>query len=135
MSDAAAQQEWHSKWVRHWLLAILRFAVTLEQADRAAALAVAEEMDRVGWRSEDQPTCKFFGRTSTELSSAIADDKEDPKTVAVLRLHLKRIDDHRLRRALEAAIELGDFSTRQETPRSLRNTSVATYGKVFIADC
>ena len=109
MSDAAAQQEWRNKWVRHWLLAILRFAVTLEQTDRAAALAVAEEMDRVGWRSEDQPTFKFFGRTSTELCSAIA-DREDPKTVAVLRLHLKRIDDHRLRRALEAAIELGDLS-------------------------
>jgi hypothetical protein len=114
MSDAAAQQEWRNKWVRHWLLAILRFAVTLEQADRAAALAVAEEMDRVGWRSEDQPTFKFFGRTSTELCSAIA-DKENPKTVAVLRLHLKRIDDHRLRRALEAAIELGDYSAVTRT--------------------
>ena len=109
MSDVVAQQEWRSKWVRHWLLAILRFAVTLEQADRAAALAVAEEMDRAGWRSDAQPSFNFFGKTSTELCSAIA-DKEDPKTVAVLRLHLKRIDDRRLRRALEAAIELGDFS-------------------------
>jgi hypothetical protein len=112
MSDAAAQQEWRNKWVRHWLLAILRFAVTLEQADRAAALAVAEELDRMGWRSEDQPTFEFFGKTSTELCNAIA-DIEDPKTAAILQLHLKRIDDRRLRRALEAAIELGDFTAAE----------------------
>jgi len=44
MSDLTARDEW----VRNWLLAILRFAVTLQQADRAGVLAMAKDMDRRG---------------------------------------------------------------------------------------
>ena len=89
---------WRANKVREWLLAILRFAVTLDQADRAAVLATATEMDR----SID---FSFFLRTSTELCDAIV-HKDDPKRAAALHRHLKRIDDQRLRRTFEAAVEL-----------------------------
>jgi hypothetical protein len=109
MSDTAAHKEWRSKKVRDWLLAILRFAVTLEKSDRATVLTLASEMDRPGSRVASTAFA-FFIRISTELCNAIA-DKDDPKRVATLRSHLKRIDDHRLRRALEAAIEFGQAAT------------------------
>ena len=103
LREAAAQGERRTKQVREWLLAILRFAVTLEQTDRATLVAMAKELDRSGSRG-DQTAFAFFVRTSTTFCNAVA-DKDDPKRVATLRHHLSRIDDHRLRRALEAAIE------------------------------
>lgn len=109
MSDLTAQDEWRTKRVKDWLLALLRFAVTLHDADRSAVIVIAEEIDKLGSRAEDRSAFKFFRSTSTELCSAIL-DKQNPKTSAVLRLHLNRIDDSRLRRAFEAAIEFGDAS-------------------------
>ena len=99
MRDLAAQ-EWPTGQVRNWLLAILRFAVTLEQADRVAVLALAGILDRSG--AGVGAGFSFFTRTSTEFCNAIA-EKDDSKRIAALRLHLARIDDCRLRRALEAA--------------------------------
>lgn len=119
MSDAIAQQASRTKMVRDWLLAILRFAVTLEQADRAAVMTVADEMDRLGRYAEDQPKFEFFGKTSFELCAAIS-DRTDPNTNSVLRVHLKRIEDLRLRRALEAAIEFGTFSAAAENSSKSR---------------
>lgn len=99
-----ANQAWRTMKVRDWLLAILRFAVTLEQTDRATVLAIAEELDRAGSLGA---SFSFFIRISTELCNAIA-DKDDPKRVATLRSHLDRINDQRLRRAFDAAIEFED---------------------------
>jgi hypothetical protein len=89
---------------RDWLLTILRFAVTLERNDRAAVLAMARELDRPGM-GEAEATFAFFTRTSFEFCNAIA-DKSDPNRIAVLRRNLARIDDHRLKNALEGAVEL-----------------------------
>ena len=104
MRDSSAQAECRTKKVRDWLLTILRYAVTLHDADRSAVLVTAEEIDRLGSCAEDRSAFKFFHRTSTELCSAIF-EKQNSKKSAVLRLHLKRIDDGRLRRAFEAAID------------------------------
>jgi hypothetical protein len=93
--------------IRDWLLALLRYAVTLHDADESAVLVIAEEIDKLGSCAEDRSAFKFFRKTSTELCRAIF-DKQNSKRSAVLRLHLKRIDDCRLRRAFEAAIECGD---------------------------
>ena len=43
--------EWHAKALRAWQLAILRFAVTLDSADRLAAMAIANEIDRLAPQS------------------------------------------------------------------------------------
>ena len=104
MRDSSAQAECRTKKVRDWLLAILRYAVTLHDADRSAVLVIADEIDRLGSCAEDRSAFTFFHRTSTELCSAIF-EKQNSKKSAVLRLHLKRIDDRRLRRAFEAAID------------------------------
>jgi len=104
MSDLTVQDEWRTKRVKDWLLALLRFAVTLHDADRSAVIVIADEIDRLGSYAEDRSAFKFFHRTSTELCSAIF-EKQNSKKSAVLRLHLKRIDDCRLRCAFEAAID------------------------------
>ena len=104
MRDSSAQAECRTKTVRDWLLAILRYAVTLHDADRSAVLVIAEEIDKLGSHAEEPPAFKFFRRTSIELCSAILDAQNSNKS-AVLHLHLKRIDDCRLRRAFEAAID------------------------------
>jgi hypothetical protein len=109
MSDAVVGDEWRTKMVRDWLLAILRFAVTLHDIDRSAVLATAEEIDRLGKSSEDQSAFKFFRNTSIEICSAIL-EKQNSRGSAVLRLHLNRIEDCRLRRAFAAAIKFGDSS-------------------------
>jgi hypothetical protein len=71
MRDAAAHEERRTKKVRDWLLAILRFAVTLEQADRATVVTMAKEMD--GFGSRDQTAFAFFVRTSSEFCNAEGD--------------------------------------------------------------
>lgn len=109
MSDVVARNEWRTKKVGDWLLAILRFAVTLRDDDRSAILVAAEEIDRPGKSSEDKSEFKFFRSTSIEICSAIS-EKQNLRGSAVLRLHLNRIEDCRLRRALAAAIEFGDSS-------------------------
>ena len=119
MSDVIAWEEWRTKKIKDWLLAILRFAVTLDDADRSAVLVIAEEIDKLGSRAEDQSPFKFFRSTSTELCSAIL-DKQNSKGSAVLLLHLNRIDDCRLKRAFEAAIEFGDASQTIESAAKIR---------------
>jgi hypothetical protein len=114
MSDLTARDEW----VRNWLLAILRFAVTLQQADRAGVLAMAKDMDRRGV-GVASTAFAFFARTSNELCDVIA-DRDDPKRVTTLRRHLGRIDDRRLRRALEAAIEFGGTHQMVRSANKLR---------------
>ena len=107
MHDSAAQAECSTKKIRDWLLALLRYAVTLHDADKSAVLLIAEEIDKLGSRAEYRSAFEFFRGTSTELCSAIL-DRQNSMRSAILRLHLKRIDDWRLRRAFEAAIEFGD---------------------------
>jgi hypothetical protein len=95
--------EWHAKTLRAWQLAILRFAVTLDNADRLAVLAIAREIDALGPKHDSKPDFGFFRRTSAELCSAILRPNE--LTSAVLRQYLARIDDDRLKRVFAAIIE------------------------------
>jgi len=90
--------------VDDWLLAILRFAITLERDDRAAVMIKAQDLD---WPRGGRPrkTFAFFTRTSLELCDAIA-DKTSPKRGVVIRRQLARIENPRLRSAFEAASEL-----------------------------
>jgi hypothetical protein len=109
MSGGVAPDEWRTKMVRDWLLAILRFAVTLRDEDRSAVLLAAEEIDRLGKSLGDPSEFKFFRNTSIEICSAIL-AKLNSRESAVLRLHLNRIEDCRLRCAFAAAIRFGDSS-------------------------
>jgi hypothetical protein len=90
--------------LRAWHLAILRFALTRENADRLGVLAIANQIDRRGRLGDMQPGFSFFRRTSAELCAAIPrrQDGDD----AVLNRYLAEIDDARLHRALAAALDV-----------------------------
>src|SRR5581483_955876 len=85
---------------RNWLLAVLRYAVTREEADRSAVLMLAEAMDRSGASQAQPSSFEFFRRSSIELCRAIA-DQTDPRRPDIIRGYLKQIDSQRLRRAIE----------------------------------
>jgi hypothetical protein len=93
--------EWHARTLRAWQLAILRFAVTLDDADRLAVTAIASEIDRLGPQHDSKPDFSFFRRTSAELCAAIL--RPNDLTPTVLRQYLARIDDDRLKHVFAAA--------------------------------
>jgi hypothetical protein len=101
----------HAETLRAWQLAILRYAMTLDHADRATVLAIASEIDGLGPGHESQPDFRFFRKTSVELCGAILRPNENNDVV--LRQFLARMDDSRLRRVFAEAIE-----ARQPKPRS-----------------
>ena len=103
MSSSVPGNEWYAKTLRAWQLAILRFAVTLDNADRLAVLAIASEIDRLGPRHDGKPDFSFFRRTSAELCAAIL--RPNDLTPTLLRQYLARIDDNRLRRVFAATID------------------------------
>ena len=47
MSSNVHAMEWYAGTLRAWHLAILRYAVTLDNADRLAVLRIAREIDRL----------------------------------------------------------------------------------------
>ena len=91
--------------VRNWLLALLRYAVTGEDADRLAVLTMGKSIDTLGSIRQPRSSFAFFRKTSVELCNALCDDSAAHKS-ETLNLHLARIDDPRLRRAFSAAVEL-----------------------------
>ena len=105
MSSSLPGNEWRARTLRAWQLAILRFAVTLDNADRLSVMAIASEIDRLGPERDGKPDFNFFRRTSAELCAAILQPGES--TPVVMRQYLARIDNDRLRRAFAAAMEAG----------------------------
>jgi hypothetical protein len=104
MSSCVPGNEWHARTLRASQLAILRFAVTLDDADRLAILAIAHQIDGLAPKSDGQLDFNFFRRTSAELCAAMLRPGE--LTATLLRQYLVRIDDDRLRRAFAAAVEV-----------------------------
>jgi hypothetical protein len=98
-----------------WLLATLRFAITLEQDDRVAVMTKAQELD---WPSggRQRKAFAFFTRTSVELCDAIA-DKTSPRRGVVICRQLARIENPRLRSAFEAASDLEAGIFRALSPK------------------
>lgn len=88
--------------VRAWHLAILRFAVTLDNADRLGVFAIAAEIDRLGGGCGEKPPFGFFRKTSTDLCASML--RRNQAADAILRQYLAAIDDIRLRRVLATAM-------------------------------
>jgi hypothetical protein len=108
--------ELHVRMLRAWHLAILRFAVTRDNADRLAVFAVAREIDGLGRRQETRHSFGFFRQASSNLSAAIL--KRDETADAALRQYLAQIDDVPLRRTLAAALEIEPANQAQEKRQS-----------------
>src|SRR6267378_852492 len=60
MSSSVPGDEWRARTLRAWQLAILRFAVTLDNADRLAIMAIAREIDRLGPERDGKPRILAF---------------------------------------------------------------------------
>src|SRR5262249_2470709 len=101
-------QDWRAGRIREWLLLLLRFAITCDPKDQAAAFAMADEIDALGleWRPSAP---SFFRRTSGEVCAAIT-VLEDPRRITILEKHIARIDDPRMRGAFHAALGPGPGS-------------------------
>lgn len=99
----------HARMLHAWHLALLRFAVTLEDADRLNVFSIGREMDRLGRRHEGKPDFGFFRKTSVELCAAIHQPNDTAKTI--LRQYLARIDDARLGCAFAAVIGIDQPDT------------------------
>jgi hypothetical protein len=103
MSSNGHVMEWYAGTLRAWHLAILRYAVTKDNADRLAVFRIALEIDSLEPRQDGRADFDFFRRTSAELCSAIL--QPNARASAILQQYLARIDDDRLKRALAAAID------------------------------
>lgn len=97
-------QDWRAGRIREWLLLLLRFAITRDPKDEAAVIAMADEMDALGlqWRPSAP---SFFRRTSSEVCEMVI-ALDDPRRATILKRHIARIDDPRLRRAFQAAVDI-----------------------------
>jgi hypothetical protein len=96
--------ELHAWTIRAWHLAILRFAVTLDNADKLGVFAIAAGIDRLGGSCDDKRQFGFFRKTSTTLCASIL--RRNQTDDATLRQYLAGIDDIRLQRVLAAAIAI-----------------------------
>lgn len=88
--------------IRAWLLALLRYAITLDDEDRLVALAAASEIDKSDMRQSGN--FRFFHRTSARLCEAVANPGRG--STDVLRCHLDRMSDERMKRAFAAVLDL-----------------------------
>jgi hypothetical protein len=118
MSSNVPKTEWNAKTVRTWQLAILRFAATLDNADRLAVMAIASEIDRLGPQHDAKPDFGFFRRTSAELCAAILRPNE--LTSVVLRQYSSRIDGDRLKRVFAAAMEKAEEEADQPKSKPIK---------------
>jgi hypothetical protein len=101
--------------IRAWLLALLRYAITLDDEDRLAALAAASEIDKSDPRRSGD--FQFFHRTSASLCEAVANPVRG--NLDVVRCHLNRMSDERMKRAFAAVLDL-DRTVAQPAARTLR---------------
>ena len=97
--------ERHAGLLRAWHLAILRFALTRNNADRLGVLAIANEIDRLGRPPHEVGAgFSFFRRESEELCAATL--RQHTESDVILDRYLAQINDVRLKRTLAVALEV-----------------------------
>jgi hypothetical protein len=104
MWDGDGWSEQELRKVEDWLFAILRFAITRDETDRAKIMAAATRMDRPDGPLS-QSDFSFFTRTSREICDSIA-RHERAARLPILDRHLREVGNYRLRRALAAALKI-----------------------------
>jgi len=102
MSDWLAIDQNRQK-IDDWLLALLRFVITQDAVDRTAAVEFAQLLD--AGKAAATRSGTFFVRTTAEVCQAI-DWASDRSRISILRRHLSRIENPRLRNAFRAAVGL-----------------------------
>jgi hypothetical protein len=102
--------------LQEWQLLLLRLAITRDPLDRVAVLAIADELDCLGELSWRPAAPSFFRRQSEQVCDAIVANRNAAHST-VLRTHIARIDDPRLRRAFRAALGLTTRSQQEAKGR------------------
>ena len=97
MSSDIHGTAWFAGTLRAWHLSLLRYAVTLDNADRLAVLRIAGEIDRLCPQPDGNCEFAFFRRTSAALCAAILQPNESAS--AILQQYLVCLDEDRLKRA------------------------------------
>ncbi|WP_441238072.1 hypothetical protein [Bradyrhizobium sp. 930_D9_N1_4] len=108
----------HHRLLRAWQLALLRFAVTLDDGDRLNVAALAGELDRLDRRHADD-SLHFFRRSSSRLCAAIRGEGKSAREV--LDLFCGEIDEPRLRLAFSSAVGIVGSGPVSSAVRSKRN--------------
>jgi hypothetical protein len=103
--DQQGSTKWQARTLWSWHLAVLRFALTHDNADRLGVLAIANEIDRLHGSHDERVDFDFFRRTSAELCEAIL-QPNSAGAETLLRQYLARIDDSRLKCALTVVLDV-----------------------------
>jgi hypothetical protein len=111
--------------LRAWQLALLRYAVTLDHADRINVMAIAKEIDRGRRKPSEPASFTFFRKISTDLCAAIERPDESADT---LQHYLAQIEDDRLKRAFAGAIEIDQETLTVRKLRQPRDDSALWRG-------
>lgn len=112
----------HTAALRGWLLALLRLAVTHDDMDRAEVLAAARGLDRLRTPKGAASSFRFFADLSATLCAAIIDATR-PDRRDILRRHIGRIADLRLRRAFAAAVDIEPATATDRSPTPANRTA------------
>jgi hypothetical protein len=105
--------------LRAWQLALLRFAVTLDEPDRLNVVALAAELDHLGGALH---SLHFFRRTSSQLCAAISGRQQNAE--ATLECFCKQIEEPRLRLAFAAAVGMTHSEPAPPQARPKRNADL-----------
>jgi hypothetical protein len=103
--DQRGPTEWQARTLWSWHVAILRFALTHDNADRLGVLAIANEIDRLRGSHDERVDFDFFRRTSAELCEAIL-QPNGAAAKTLLQQYLARIDDSKLKCALTVVLNV-----------------------------
>jgi hypothetical protein len=126
--------EGHAWMIKAWHLAILRFAVTLDNADKLGVFAIAAAIDRLGESCDERRQFGFFRNKSADLCRSIL--RRDQTADATLRQYLAELDDVRLKRVFAAAIAVEPPGTtvvkRRPEPKNNLWRGLASRGDVHL---
>jgi hypothetical protein len=101
--------------IGEWQFLLLRFAITRDPIDQAAAETAAQPLDAAA--PQRTPSFTYFARTTRDICNAIADPR-DEHTELILQRFAARIEDGRLRAAFCACLELQDDAGRRARRRA-----------------
>jgi len=130
MTTVTDLRDWRERQIREWLLLLLRYAISHDAADQNAAFSFADELDSAGvWWRPRSPS--FFRRTSQEVCAAIRSGATP--TNAILRKHIARIDNPRLKQAFAAAVgfQMASNLQQQSTQHRTRKRAALWRGLTY----
>jgi hypothetical protein len=101
--------------LEEWQFLLLRFAITRDSIDRAAAESAARTLDATAL--EHAASFSYFQRTTRDVCSVMTDPGAQ-RSKLMLQTFVSRIDDKRLKAAFSACLELTDIPVRSARPRA-----------------